>query len=128
MPLTKQCFFIDDDEDDRDFFCTAMIEIDAGIECFFAKDGLDAINQLKNNLSLLPDHIFIDMNMPLMDGKECLQAIKAIDRFKQIPVYIYSTAGSPKLIEEVLAAGAEDFLLKPSSMADLISMLRKIVN
>lgn len=128
MPLTKQCFFIDDDEDDRDFFCTAMTEIDPGIECFFAKDGLDAINQLKNNLSLSPDHIFIDMNMPLMDGKECLQAIKMIDRLKQIPVFIYSTAASPKLVEEVLAAGAKDFLLKPSSMADLISMLRKIVN
>ncbi len=128
MPLNKQCFFIDDDEDDRDFFCTAMTEIDAGLKCFFAKDGLDAINQLKNDLSLLPDFIFIDMNMPLMDGKECLQAIKKIDRLKQIPVYIYSTAGSPKIVEEVLAAGAEDFLLKPSNMAGLISMLREIVN
>ena len=128
MPLNKQCFFIDDDEDDRDFFCTAITEIDAGLKCFFAKDGLDAINKLKNDLSLLPDFIFIDMNMPLMDGKECLQAIKKIDRLKQIPVYIYSTAGSPKIVEEVLAAGAEDFLLKPSNMAGLISMLREIVN
>ena len=43
MPLNKQCFFIDDDEDDRDFFCTAITEIDAGLKCFFAKDGLDAM-------------------------------------------------------------------------------------
>jgi len=128
MPLTKKCFFIDDDEDDRDFFCTAMTEIDASIECLFAKDGIDAIQQLTKDESLLPNHIFIDMNMPLMDGKQCLETIKTIQRLQQVPVYIYSTSGTPKLVDEVLASGAEDFLIKPSNMADLISMLRQIVN
>jgi len=128
MPVTKKCFFIDDDEDDRDFFCTAMTEIDASIECVFAKDGIDAIQQLTADETLLPNHIFIDMNMPLMDGKQCLETIKTIQRLHEVPIYIYSTSGTPKLVDEVLASGAEDFLIKPSNMADLISMLRQIVN
>ncbi|GEP51754.1 hypothetical protein FNO01nite_24260 [Flavobacterium noncentrifugens] len=126
--MPQQCFFIDDDEDDRDFFCTAMTEIDDSIECFFAKDGVDAIDQLTKNAYMVPNHIFIDMNMPLMDGKQCLQTIKKIERLKEVPVYIYSTSGSPKLVEEVLASGAKDFLIKPSNMAELVAMLRQIVN
>jgi len=126
--MPQQCFFIDDDEDDRDFFCTAMTEIDGSIECLFAKNGVDAIDQLTKNASMVPDHIFIDMNMPLMDGKQCLQTIKQIERLKEIPVYIYSTSGSPKLIDEVLSSGARDFLIKPSNMAELVAMLRQIVN
>lgn len=126
--MPQQCFFIDDDEDDRDFFCTAMTEIDNSIECLFAKNGVDAIDQLTKDASMVPDHIFIDMNMPLMDGKQCLQTIKKIERLKEVPVYIYSTSGSPKLTEEVLASGARDFLIKPSNMAELVAMLRQIVN
>jgi|SRR6218665_1193920 len=128
MQPSRKCFFIDDDEDDRDFFCTAMTEIDAAIECLFAKDGIDAIDQLTKDEFLVPDYIFIDMNMPLMDGKECLEKIKTIKRLDQIPVYIYSTSSSPKLVDEVLASGATDFLIKPSNMDDLILMLRQIVN
>lgn len=128
MQPPRKCLFIDDDEDDRDFFCTAITEIDTTIECLFAKDGTDAIDKLTEDAFLVPDYIFIDMNMPLMDGKQCHQIIKTIERLNQVPVYIYSTSSSPKLVEEVLESGVTDFLIKPSNMADLISMLRQIIN
>jgi len=127
MQILKKCFFIDDDEDDRDFFCTAMQQIDDSIECIFAKDGVNAVNQLTENESFIPDYIFIDMNMPLMDGRQCLETIKKIERLNNIPVYIYSTSGSPKLVEQVMNAGAKDFLIKPSSMPELTKMLKEIV-
>jgi len=127
MQILKKCFFIDDDEDDRDFFCTAMQQIDESIECIFAKDGVNAVNQLTENESFIPDYIFIDMNMPLMDGRQCLETIKKIERLNNIPVYIYSTSGSPKLVEQVMNAGAKDFLIKPSSMPELTKMLKEIV-
>jgi len=126
MPNPKKCFFIDDDEDDRDFFCAAMQTIDPKMECLFAKDGTDAMEQL-NNTSIIPDYIFIDMNMPLMDGKQCLAAIKKIDRLKEVAVYIYSTSGSPRLIEEILNMGANEFLIKPTSMQALEHLLKEIV-
>ena len=127
MQILKKCFFIDDDEDDRDFFCTAMQQIDESIECIFAKDGVNAVNQLTENESFIPDYIFIDMNMPLMDGRQCLETIKKIERLDHVPVYIYSTSGSPKLVEQVMKAGAKDFLIKPSSMPELTKMLKEIV-
>jgi CheY-like chemotaxis protein len=126
MLIPKKCFFIDDDEDDRDFFCTAIQTLDSDIECTFAKDGTDAIEQLTNS-DFTPDYIFIDMNMPLMDGKQCLAAIKDIERLNGVAVYIYSTSGSPKLIEEILAMGAREFLIKPTSMNALEHLLKEIV-
>lgn len=126
MPKPKVCFFIDDDEDDRDFFCTAMQEIDPNMECLFAKDGTDAIDQLTNT-TLVPDYIFIDMNMPLMDGRQCLAVINTIERLREVSIYIYSTSGSPKLVEEILAMGAKEFLIKPTSMNALEHLLREIV-
>jgi len=126
MPILKKCFFIDDDEDDRDFFCTAMQTINPDMECVFAKDGTHALEQLTTT-SLVPDYIFIDMNMPLMDGKQCLAAIKKIEHLKNVPVYIYSTSGSPRLIEEILAMGAIEFLIKPTSMNALEHLLKEIV-
>ncbi|MFT3796228.1 response regulator [Flavobacterium sp.] len=127
MSTPKRCFFIDDDEDDRDFFCTALQNINPEIECLFAKDGTEAIDQLVASPEMVPDYIFIDMNMPLMDGKQCLAAIREIDRLDQVPVYLYSTSGAPKLIDEVLQMGAKEFLIKPTSMNALEQLLRRIV-
>ena len=125
---SRKCFFIDDDEDDRNFFCTAIGQINSSIECVFAKDGHNAIEQLNSDVLFIPDFIFIDMNMPMMNGSECLAIIKSIDRLQNVPVYIYSTTASSRLIEEVMAAGARDFLVKPSSMAEMITTLRRIVS
>ena len=126
MPIPKKCFFIDDDEDDRDFFCTAIQTIDPEIECLFAKDGANAIEQLTKT-DITPDFIFIDMNMPLMDGKQCLAEINQIERLKNAQIYIYSTSGNPKLIDEILAMGAREFLIKPTSMNALEHLLKEIV-
>lgn len=125
-PTRKLCFFIDDDEDDRDFFCAAALSLDIDVECRFAKDGTDALAQL-NATKMVPDFIFIDMNMPLMDGKQCLEEIKKLDWLQNVPTYIYSTSGSPRLVEEILAMGANEFLIKPTSMSALEHLLKEII-
>ena len=127
MQSPTKGFFIDDDEDDRDFFCTAIQSIESNVDCRFAKDGSDAILQLKSDSSFIPDFIFIDMNMPMMDGKECYGAILEIDRLRNVPVYIYSTSSTPELVAEIMNMGARDFLLKPSSMGELESLLREVL-
>lgn len=127
MASPKQCFFIDDDADDQDFFCGAAQMIDPTIECIFADDGIEAISRLESNESLVPDYIFIDMNMPKMNGKECLEEIRKIQRLDNVAVYMYSTAAAPKATEEMLALGATDFLIKPSNINDLQRLLERIL-
>ncbi|MBD3581362.1 response regulator [Flavobacterium selenitireducens] len=126
MASPRQCLFIDDDVDDQEFFCDAANSIDPDLECMFASNGIDALEKLKDE-AFLPDFIFIDMNMPKMNGKETLEEIRKIERLNAVSVYIYSTAAAPRTTQEMLALGATDFLIKPSSVQGLQELLGKIL-
>lgn len=116
---------VDDDPEDRDFFCEALREIDPAITCLIAGSGMEALALLET-ASVLPDYIFLDINMPMMDGKQCLKALKSIPEFEAIPVIMYSTSTDTREIKECYRLGAEDFLIKPHSFEKLVNDLSSI--
>ena len=63
-------------------------------KCFTAKDGEDALTKLSEPGQLLPEVIFLDLNMPRMDGRQVLVALKRDERLNKIPVVIYTTSSS----------------------------------
>ena len=67
---------IDDDEDDLDIFSQALMKIDPSIQFAGFKNGMEAIKLLNDSDMLLPDLIFLDLNMPCMNGFECLKKIR----------------------------------------------------
>ncbi|MEJ7588012.1 MAG: response regulator [Ferruginibacter sp.] len=75
---------------------------------------------------LLPDIVFLDLNMPGKNGKECLKEIKENPRFKALPVIIYSTSAHTKDIMDTHSTGANLYIRKPSSMRGLISVIRRV--
>lgn len=115
----KTCFLIDDDIDDQEIFTLVLKSVNPSISCVVANDGIEAVSKLKKEETFNPDYIFLDLNMPRMDGKECLQEIKKIDRLRQIPVIIYSTSSEQQDIVETRNLGAADYLEKQSSVAEL---------
>jgi CheY-like chemotaxis protein len=74
-------FLIDDDRDDREIFMEALAEIDNSAICYTAENGLDALNKLNENL-VIPQFIFLDLNMPRMSGRECLVELK--NRYRRL--------------------------------------------
>ena len=114
--------FVDDDIDDREFFIDALSYVDPGIKCILAKDCEHAIGLLERE-SALPDYIFLDINMPSMDGKGCLAKLKAHSKFRGIRVVMYSNASDQKQIEEYKAMGATYFLVKPATFTGLCDSL-----
>lgn len=116
---------VDDDQEDREFFCDALREIDPTITCLVAESGMEALALLENG-SLLPDYIFLDINMPMMDGKQCLKVLKSIPRLEPIPVIMYSTSTDTREIKECYKLGAIDFLIKPHSFEKLVNDLTSI--
>ncbi|MBC7554398.1 MAG: response regulator [Taibaiella sp.] len=110
---------VDDDADDREVFGDVMQEIDPAINCIFAANGEDALNVLGECRNKLPAYIFLDLNMPRMNGRQCLEAMKNIDAFRDIPVIILSTSSMEKEIRETLALGAVGFITKPNNLSDL---------
>lgn len=121
------CLLIDNDEDDQEIFAMALQEINPSITCTVATDCIQAINILTTDLGYLPSFIFIDMNMPLMNGKQCLIEVKKITRLKEVPVYMYSTAANPASIQEVKGLGAQDFIVKPASFRELTNVLSSLL-
>jgi CheY-like chemotaxis protein len=116
---------VDDDKEDRALFCEAASGIDTDIKFLIAEDGAQAL-QLLEQTAVLPDYIFLDINMPKMNGKEFLVRAKKDNRIKKIPVVMYSTTSQTKEIEECYKLGAYDFLIKPPSFQKLVDDLRSI--
>ena len=121
-----QCFVIDDDPDDQEIFTMAMRKVRNDIDIVFANDGFEALAKLSDH-RFTPHYIFIDINMPRMNGRNCLVELKKIDRLRNVPMFIYSTYADPKLKEESRKLQATDYIVKPPSIKLLTDILKNIV-
>lgn len=122
------CLLIDDDIDDQEIFSHALKHLNVDVDFVTANDGVHAIEKIKSDPDLQPYFIFIDVNMPRMNGIECLVEIKKISHVKNVPVYLYSTYADPKAQKEGKKLGAIDFLVKAGSMKELEQTLAKIID
>src|SRR5258706_12663565 len=95
----------DDDKDDCILFKEALREIGSDVHFVSAEHG-HALMKILNEGVFLPDMIFLDINMPLKNGKECLAEIKHDVRLAQIPIIVYSTSTNPRDVDETYKAGA----------------------
>jgi CheY-like chemotaxis protein len=118
--------YVDDDAEDREIFCEALSQIDSSILCVTASDGEEGLAKLALLLNQ-PDFIFLDLNMPRMNGKEMLVELKKSDRFRNIPVVIYSTSLLKHDVEVLNELGADLCMEKPSDMTLLQNKLRAIL-
>lgn len=125
MKKKTTVFLIDDDVDDREIFALALAEIDDSISCVTAANGVEALFRLKES-SVKPDCIFLDLNMPRMNGKQCLKEIKTHADLIDIPVVIYSTSSEPRDIEETKSLGAAAFITKPPRIQELVNSIQSV--
>ncbi|MBP6511576.1 MAG: response regulator [Bacteroidia bacterium] len=117
----------DDDEDDRMFFKDAFEEIKLKTKVSTVKDGIELIKYLSRPNIILPHLLFLDLNMPLKNGMECLKEIKSIDKFKEIAIAIYSTSASEEDIEHTFVNGANVYIKKPSNFETLKKILSEVI-
>ena len=122
----KRCLLVEDDLDDQEIFCLALQEVDQEIECVFAKDGFEALAILQQNEANPLNPIFIDVNLPRMNGLVCLQEIRKNFQGKDIKIIMYSTSSEGSVISDSKALGADDFLVKPTSLTLLVEKLSQI--
>ena len=119
MSAKKILMIIDDDDDDRFFFSQAVKEMGDSYGCIEALSGIQALKALRSKEQPLPHFIFLDLNMPPMNGKQCLQELKNDEQLKNIPVIIYTTSRYQKEVDHVLKMGAAHFLIKPHDIGEL---------
>jgi CheY-like chemotaxis protein len=127
MALIKNIFLVEDDIDDQLFFTDALKEIDPTIECRIAKNGKEALELLKK-MSILPGILFLDLNMPLLNGYEFLNELKAETLISVIPIVIFTTSNDPREEQMTRQLGADVFFSKPSEFNELRSKLIQILS
>ncbi|MFN8344611.1 MAG: response regulator [Spirosomataceae bacterium] len=120
------CLLIDDDPDDQEIFLLALQDIKPSVKCRVVNDGFQALDLLQQNQSFVPDYIFIDLNMPRMNGKQCIRELKKIARLEQVPLIIYTTSSSEMDAEETRRLGAAHFMTKPTSIYTLTETLAEL--
>ena len=119
----RQLLYVDDDEDDQELFQMAFAEIDERIECISVFDATTAWQKLID-LEWKPDAIFLDLNMPIIDGREFLKRIRRRNDFNDIEVIVLSTSSNPSIIQSLKEMGARDFITKPGSYPELVNLLQ----
>ena len=117
---------VEDDEDDQYLFCEALLELHPYIDCQIANNGAEALELVKQQPPF--DLIFLDLNMPKVDGFECLKRLKANPVHQHIPVVIVSTSRRPEDIEKCKQLGALMFVSKPASFGELFGKMLDILN
>jgi CheY-like chemotaxis protein len=125
--MTSVVLYVEDDEEDVLIFQELLNDIDPSIKYLHAKNGKEALTLL-GELVIQPDYIFLDINMPVMDGQGFLTEVKKDARFHNIPVVMYTTSTRPddkKLFESL---GAKDYVVKPSSYFDAREGIGKLIS
>lgn len=124
--MIRRFLLVDDDQDDTDLFEEALRNIDSNIEFYREQDCSHVLSKLKDN-SIQPEIIFLDINMPDMNGWECLAVLKSDHKLKDIPVVMYSTSSVMLDGKKAITKGALGYLEKPPTFEELRDFLFKLI-
>jgi CheY-like chemotaxis protein len=119
---------VDDDADDRMLFIESAREVDTNINCVATASGEEALSYLKNTEHSIPDFIFLDIRMPGLSGRQCLEEIKRDHRLKSAPVIVYTTSRNVRDSVELKMLGAAHFISKPTSPDDVYYLLSVVLS
>tara|TARA_R110002012_G_scaffold263456_1_gene446271 strand:+ start:102528 stop:102974 length:447 start_codon:yes stop_codon:yes gene_type:complete len=117
----------DDDEDDRLVFKDAIDELKIKTKLSLFINGKELMDYLILPNIILPEIIFLDLNMPVKNGMQCLKEIRENSHLNGVSVAIYSTSSSEKDIEETFINGANVYINKPNKFCDLKSVIEKVL-
>jgi len=124
VDMQKNILLIDDDVDELKIFTDAVKEVPGNFNCVFVNDTEEALHML---LDFTPDYIFVDFNIPKINGLDFLSSIKKTDKLKEIPVFLYSTSISNEMSKMAELLGAAGSIEKTFSIAMLASELKVLL-
>ena len=123
----KTVFLIDDDLDEREIFQESLYTLNLDVNYVEAKNGAEALEKLDLPDFKKPDIIFLDLNMPIMVGREFLKEVKGHEKYNDIPVIIYSTSSNEIDKSFALENKASMFMTKPYSIEVLRNEIKQVI-
>lgn len=120
--MSKMILTVDDSRAMREMLKVALSY--AGYEVIQAVDGEHGLEVAEGTM---PDAIITDINMPKLDGFGFIEAIRANDRYKGVPILVLTTEGSTEKKMRAKNAGASGWIKKPFDQTKLVTALRRVV-
>jgi CheY-like chemotaxis protein len=118
----------DDDTDDTELFCEAVAEVDPDVQCDAVFDGSEVLAKLNDHEYPRPDMIVLDINMPDVNGWETLKAIRAGERYAELPVFIYSTSSVERDKQIAKDLEASGFFTKPERFEEVKALVKILID
>ena len=125
--LYKNILLVDDDIEDHEIFNAALTVASNTASCMAITNAIEAFDKLDRN-ELKPDVIFLDVNMPFMNGLDFLKKVKATKHLEPIHVIMFSTSANPATISAAKELGAINFITKPSGFDELVNILKALIS
>jgi CheY-like chemotaxis protein len=123
--MTTTIIVIDDDQDDLDTLSDAIREIDSSMVCLSFTNPETAINIMTTEF-LVPNYIFVDINMPLMTGDQCLKVLRNLESFREVVIIMLSTSMPSSVSNQLKQLGANFTFQKPLKFEDYHQFLKTI--
>jgi CheY-like chemotaxis protein len=120
---TQTILLADDDNDDILIFKEAISDFQITIDLHLAKDGLEAIKVLRQLQNV--DIIFLDINMPLMNGLECLVEIRK--QLWPVSIIMLSSSNSDYHVSQAKILGANGYITKPASLIQYSQTIKHVL-
>jgi two-component system chemotaxis response regulator CheY len=120
--MSLRVLAVDDSRTMRDMLRLALSS--AGMQAHLAEDGMDGLEVL--GAIDRPDAIITDINMPRMDGFGFIDAVRALDPFRAVPILVLTTESAPEMKARARAAGATGWIVKPFDPEKLVKALRMV--
>jgi CheY-like chemotaxis protein len=117
--VSRSVLIVDDDPFIRRLIATTLEDV-AGFQVEEAGDGVEAVAAAREKR---PAIVFLDIDMPRMNGIEACRELRALDGDGGEPTIVMLTAAGPDVEPEARAAGADLFLTKPFSPLDLLQLV-----
>jgi CheY-like chemotaxis protein len=127
LPYSKPVIlYAEDDQDDFEVFKDALMQETDKYSLVQANNGTEVISFLEQHPDSLPGIIVLDLNMPVMDGKQTLQWLKQNEQFKDIPVMVFTTSSRE---DDIKLCKTYDctFFRKPTLYRDLLHIIQIIL-
>jgi CheY-like chemotaxis protein len=126
---------VEDSDEDFEVFRRHLQKSPVTVPILRCKNGEEALALLFRTgdyagdlCAPLPSVILLDLNLPLMDGREVLMRIKQVESLKSIPVVIFTTSSNPKDLEECYKNGANSYIVKAIDFTQLKKDVESIIN
>lgn len=133
LSRSQSILLVEDNEDDYEATCRAFKKANLCNPIDWCKSGRDALDYLKREGAykdvrkvMRPGLVLLDLNMPGLDGRRTLEAIKQDDALKRIPVIILTTSSDERDIEACYQSGANTYVQKPVSFDGLIEAIKRL--